>query len=121
MHCHRGCAVCLGNLRNLHRVDVFLIKALTELNRHRLFLAFHQGTHDFSDQFGRFHQTRAFPVFHDFRRRASHVHINDINGILLDFLRHCPQNFGVGAEQLHRNRAFLRIHLKQLRCVFIII
>ena len=121
MDCHCRCAICFGNFRDFHGIDMVVIKAFAEFDGDRLILAFHQRFYDLPHQFRCLCNGAAFPVFDDFGRRTTHVHINDVKGIRLDFLAHFPQNFGIRTKKLDGCGTFCRLYLQQFCGVFVVI
>ena len=121
MDCYRCRAVGFCNFRHFHSVDMVVVKTLAEFDGDRFLLAFHQRFYNLPHQFRCLCDGAAFPVFDDFRRRAAHIHINDVKGIRLNFLAHFPQNFRVRTEKLDGCRAFCLLYLQQFCGVFVVI
>ena len=90
----------LDDLRDLHRIYVVVVKAFSDLHRHRLSIAFTRGADKLIDQLRVLHQRGALAVFDNLRHGPAHVDVKNGKGSLFNPFRHLAHNLRVGAKQL---------------------
>ena len=100
MNCHRRCSGFLDDLRDLHRIDMLVIKSFPDLDSHRFLDRFHDRAHKLVDKPRIFHQCGSLFVLHDFRHRTSHINIQKCKRPLFDPFCHLADDLRIGAEQL---------------------
>ena len=113
MHSHSRRTGCLRNLCNLHRIYMGIIKSFSNLYRYRLFNGAHCFFHDFSHQFGIFHQRGTFTVIYHLWHGTAHIDIQNIKVSFFDSLGLLRNTIRIGTKQLQGHRTFRLIYFQQ--------
>ena len=116
-----GRAALLGDVGQLHRIDMLLVKAFADLHRHRLLHRRSDRRNDPSRQQGILHQGGTFPIVHHLGNRAAHIDVQNGKGPLLYFFCHLRHQLRLAAEKLQGNRALLIMNFQQAFRIFIFI
>ena len=121
VHSHCSAPGVLDDLRDLHRIDMVIIKTFADLHCYRLLNSSCYFGDNLMHQARVLHQGGAFRVLYDLWHRTPHINIKERKRTLFHLLCNLTHNVRIRTKELQRHRRLIRMNLEQAFCIFIAI
>ena len=121
MNCNSCCPGILHALCNLHNIHRLILKTDTNFHCQWLLNGRRNAFHNLHDQIRIFQKSRTLTVIYHLRHRTSHIDIQNVKRLFLDFLRYLRHQLRLASKELHGNRMLHRVDFHQSPGIFVLI